>query len=93
MPLIELTAAEEKIVHAARGYADALAVLRGNPPFSTWDALRVTAKRDELLSEALKLSGEREVGPSIPADAPAPPDLVAFMNRLSSKHSKVSPKT
>ena len=62
MPLIELTAAEEKIVHAARGYADALAVLRGNPPFSTWDALRVTAKRDELLSEALKLSGEREVG-------------------------------
>ena len=73
---------ESKILDAARAYADALAVLRGTPPFSAWDAAKIEVTRRQLLFEVMVLSNERQPGPSIPADAPAPPDLVALINRF-----------
>ena len=82
MGLIAVTEQEEKILEAARVYADALAVLRGNPPFSAWDAAKIECSRNQLLAEALLLSGGRQPGPSIPADGPAPPDLVRLMERF-----------
>jgi hypothetical protein len=80
--LVNVTEHEEKILEAARAYADALAVLRGDPPFSGWDAAKIECSRNQLLVEALLLSGERQPGPSIPADAPAPPDLLWLMKRF-----------
>jgi hypothetical protein len=73
---------ESKILDAARAYADALAVLRGPPPFSAWDAVKIEVTRNQLLFEAMVLSNERQPGPSIPAHAPAPPDLLALMKRF-----------
>jgi hypothetical protein len=82
MGLVNVTEREEKILEAARTYADALAVLRGDPPFSAWDAAKIECSRNQLLVEALLLSGERKPVPSIPADAPAPPDLIWLMERF-----------
>lgn len=82
MALVELTEQEKMVLEAARGYADALAVLRGKPPFNAWDAAKVEATKGRLLFEALRLSGEREPGPSIPDGGPAPPDLAELMKRF-----------
>jgi hypothetical protein len=79
---VEITEQEEKVLQAARAHADALAVLRGQPPFSTWDAAKIEMTRQELVFEAITLSDEREPGPSIPMGAPAPPDLVELMKRF-----------
>jgi hypothetical protein len=73
---------ENKILDAVRAYADALAVLRGTPPFSAWDAAKIQVTRNQLLFEVMVLSNERQPGPSIPADGPAPPHLVALMKRF-----------
>ena len=73
---------ESKILDAVRSHADALAVLRGTPPFSAWDAAKIQVTRNQLLFEVMVLSNERKPGPSIPPHAPAPPDLVALMNRF-----------
>ncbi len=82
MGLVNLTEHEKKILEAARAYADALAVLRGTPPFSAWDVAKIECSRNQLLAETMLLSGERQPGPSIPSDAPAPPDLVRLMERF-----------
>jgi hypothetical protein len=82
MALGELTEQEKVVLEAARGYADAVAVLRGKPPFSAWDAAKVEATKAQLLLETLKLSGEREPGPSIPEGGPAPPDLAELMKHF-----------
>jgi hypothetical protein len=82
MGLVNATEREQKILEAARAYADALAVLRGDPPFSAWDAAKIECSRNQLLAEAMLLAGERQPGPSIPADATAPPDLVRLMERF-----------
>lgn len=73
---------ERKILDAARAYADALAVLRGTPPFSAWDALKIEATRRQLLSEVAALSAQREPGPSIPDTSPAPPQLAALVRKF-----------
>jgi hypothetical protein len=73
---------EVKILEAARAYADALAVLRGPPPFSAWDALKIELTRTRLLVEVMEFSAERKPSPSIPDKGPAPPDLLALMNRF-----------
>jgi hypothetical protein len=73
---------ELKILDAARAYADALAVLRGKPPFGAWDAMKIEVTRNQLLFEVMTLSAEREPGASIPADGPAPPDLMTLMKRF-----------
>lgn len=80
--LTELTDQEAKLVHAARAYGDALAVLRGTPPFSAWDAARIAATERLVLVEAAALAGERAVGASIPDHAHAPPDLMLLMKRF-----------
>lgn len=83
MGLVNVTEQEEKVLEAARAYADALAVVeRGKPPFSAWDAAKIVCTREQLLSEALVLSGERAPGPSIPSDVPAPPDLMRLIRRF-----------
>jgi hypothetical protein len=82
MALVEVTEQEKAVLEAARGYADALAVLRGKPPFSAWDAAKIEATKGRLLVEALMLSEEREPGPSIPGDGPAPPELAELMKRF-----------
>ena len=82
MAVAELTEQEKIVLEAAREYADALAVLRGNPPFSAWDAWKIEARKAQLLVETLKLAGEREPGPSIPERGPAPPDLAELMKRF-----------
>jgi hypothetical protein len=73
---------ESKILDAARAHADALAVLRGTPPFSAWDAVKIQVTRDRLLFEVMLLSNERQPGRSIPANDPAPPDLLALIKRF-----------
>jgi hypothetical protein len=82
MNLADLTEQEKNVLDAARAYADALAVLRGKPPFSAWDAAKIGATRNQLLAAAMTLSGEREPGSSIPGDAPAPPDLSQLIERF-----------
>jgi hypothetical protein len=82
MALVEVTEQEKIVLEAAREYGDALAVLRGKPPFSGWDAAKIEATKARLLIEALRLSDEREAGPSIPAGGPAPPDLAELMKRF-----------
>jgi hypothetical protein len=71
-----------KILRAAYAYADALAVLRGQPPFSEWDAAKIVATRNQLLAVVVEVADKREPGPSIPAGAPAPPDLATLMERF-----------
>jgi hypothetical protein len=71
-----------KILRAAYAYADALAVLRGQPPFSAWDAAKIVATRNQLLAEVVEVAGRREPGPSIPDGAPAPPDLATLIKRF-----------
>jgi hypothetical protein len=73
---------EKKILEAAYAYADALAVLRGTPPFSAWDALKIEVTRRQLLSEVAALSADREPGPSIPDRSPAPPELAALVRKF-----------
>ena len=73
---------KSKILDAVRAYADALAVLRGPSPFSAWDAVKIEVTRNQLLFEVMVLSNERQPGPSIPDDAPAPPGLVALIKRF-----------
>jgi hypothetical protein len=73
---------EKKILEAAYAYADALAVLRGPPPFSAWDALKIEATRRQLLSVVAALSADREPGPSIPDSSPAPPQLAALVRKF-----------
>jgi hypothetical protein len=82
MSAVNVTEQEEKILKAARAYADALSVLRGRPPFSAWDAAKIVATRNQLLAEAMILSQELAPGPSIPHDTPAPPDLKRLMERF-----------
>jgi hypothetical protein len=73
---------EQKILQAAYAYADALAVLRGTPPFSAWDAVKIEVTRRQLLSEVAALSAERTPGPSIPDGSPAPDELKALIRRF-----------
>jgi hypothetical protein len=80
--LTTLNEQELKILDAARAYADALAVLRGKPPFSAWDAMKIQVTRNQLLFEVMTLSAEREPGASIPDGGPAPPDLMMLMKRF-----------
>jgi hypothetical protein len=82
MALVELTEQEKMVLEAARAYADALAVQRRGPPFGAWDFAKIEATQGRLLFESLKLSKEREPGPSIPDGVPAPPDLVELMKRF-----------
>jgi hypothetical protein len=82
MGIVNVTEQEEKILEAARAYADALSVLRGEPPFSAWDAAKIVATRNQLLAETLILSQEVAPGPSIPHDGPAPPDLKRLIERF-----------
>jgi hypothetical protein len=82
MALVEVTEQEKMVLEAARGYADALAVLRRGPPFGTRDAAKIEATKGRLLFETLKLSYEHEPGPSIPDDGPMPPDLMELMKRF-----------
>jgi hypothetical protein len=77
-----MTQQENKVLEAAYAYADALAVLRGTPPFSVWDALKIEVTRSQLLSEVAALSTDREPGPSIPDGSPAPPELAALVRKF-----------
>jgi hypothetical protein len=82
MALLEVTEQEKMVLEAAREHADALAVLRGQPPFSAWDAAKIEATKARLLFEALRLSDERKPGSSIPDGGPAPPDLAQLIKRF-----------
>jgi hypothetical protein len=77
-----MTEQENKVLEAAYAYADALAVLRGTPPFSAWDALKIEVTRRQLLSEVAVLSADRQQGPSIPDGSPAPQELVALVRKF-----------
>jgi hypothetical protein len=66
MALVELTPSEEKLLEAAREYADAVAVMRGPPPWSTADGARMLATKGAMLAAAFEMALEREPGPSIP---------------------------
>jgi len=81
---IEPTLSEQdsKILKSAYAYADALAVLRGTPPFSAWDLARIEATRTQLLVEVMTLAGQRDPGPSIPDDGPAPTELLTLIKRF-----------
>ena len=92
MVLVEVSEQEKIGLEAAREYGDALAVLRGKPPFSAWDAAKIDATKTQLLFEALRLSEEREPGPSIPAGGPAPPDLAELMKRFLFPGERDRPK-
>jgi hypothetical protein len=70
------------ILQAAYAYADALAVLRGRPPFSAWDAAKIVATRNQLLALVAEVADKREPGPSIPDDAPVPPELATLLKRF-----------
>jgi hypothetical protein len=75
-----LTEQERKILDAARAYGDAMAVLRGKPPFSVWDMMKIDLTRRQLCFEALMLSAKDKPGPSIPDGSPPPPDLKVLMD-------------
>ena len=77
-----MTEQENKVLEAAYAYADALAVLRGTPPFSAWDALKIEVTRRQLLSEVAVLSADRQPGPSIPDGSPAPQELAALVRKF-----------
>jgi len=64
MTVEDLTPGECKLLEAAREYAAALAVLRGNPPFTADDVLRIFTTREMVLNAAAALGFVRETSPS-----------------------------
>jgi hypothetical protein len=62
----DLTAGEKKVLHAAREYANALAVFRGNPPWTANDVMKLFTARDMVLCAAGSLVSEHEAGPAAP---------------------------
>jgi hypothetical protein len=67
MTVVDLTPGESKVLQAARDYAAALAVLRGVPPFTADDVLRIFTTREMLLSAAACSICAREPSPTAPA--------------------------
>jgi hypothetical protein len=77
-----LSEQDSKILRAAYDYADAVAVLRGQPPFSAWDAMKIELTHRQLLAEVIALSNQRLPGPSIPDKAHAPAGLAELIKRF-----------
>ena len=77
-----LTEQDAKILRAAYDYADAVAVLHGQPPFSAWDAMKIELTHRQLLAEVIALSNQRSPGTSNPDKAPAPADLAELIRRF-----------
>jgi hypothetical protein len=66
MTVVDGTPGERKVLQAAREYAAALAVLRGKPPFTADDVLRIFTTRAMLLNAAAGLICAHEPGPTAP---------------------------
>jgi hypothetical protein len=62
----DLTPGEKKVLQAAREYASALAVFRGDPPWTANDVLRIFTARAMVLAAAGSLVSKREAGPAAP---------------------------
>jgi hypothetical protein len=63
----DLTPGEKNVLQAAREYAKALAVLRGNPPWTANDVMNIFTAREMVLDAAGSLVSEREAGPAAPS--------------------------
>ncbi len=79
MALVELTSTEERLLEAAREYANALAVMRGPPPYSTADGARIIATKNAMLFEVFQMAHEREPGPSVPDMAKLPAKVQTYL--------------